>query len=634
MTDAERSPKPATDHTRRLNEASGAVLSLDDPGDFERANRGLLAQHPTGVIDGGGHRAWDIGAHDFIRESEEAPPSVNPSLWRQGRLNAVHGLFEVADGVWQARGYDISNITFIDGRDGWVIIDPLTTSATARACLDLANSVLGERRVSSVIYTHSHADHFGGILGVTTNEEVDAGNVRIIAPEGFLREAVSENVIAGPAMLRRAGYMFGPLLEPGPFGHVDSGLGKGVPKANSALIAPTEEVAVTGTELDVDGVRIVFQNTPGGEAPAEMNFLFPEKRLLCMAENCTHTMHNLYTPRGAQVRDALGWSKYINEAIELFISQTDVLFASHHWPRFGHEDSREFLVRQRDLYRWLHDQTMRLANHGFTSLEIAEQLELPDCFAVNGHTRQYYGTVSHNSKAVYQRYLGWFDANPANLQPHPPVEAGRRYVEFMGGADEVVRKARVAFDEGDYRWVAQVVNHVVFAHPDHHEARMLQADALEQLGYQAESGPWRNFYLTGAMELRHGVKVPGRATSRGMTSALTIEQIFDAIAVRLDATKVVGLKATVNWRFTDVDENHLMGLDHCALHHTAGRLADDADVTLTLTKVVLGDLLTGQTNFAEASESGDLVVDGDLGALLAIFGNLDTFDGSFAIVEP
>ena len=399
------------------------------------------------------------------------------------------------------------------------------------------------------------------------------------------------------------------------------------------MIAPTEEILVTGTELDVDGIRVVFQNTPGGEAPAEMNFLFPDMRVLCMAENCTHTMHNILTPRGAQVRDALGWSKYINEAMELYIDHTDTLFATHHWPRWGQDDAREFLVKQRDVYRWLHDQTMRLANHGFTAPEIAEQLQLPECFAAQGHTREYYGTVNHNSKAVYQRYLGAFDGNPATLNPHPPSAAGVRYVAAMGGRDEVLRKAQSAFDEGDYRWAAQLLNHLVFADPDYEPGRLLQADTLEQLGYQAESGPWRNIYLTGALELREGVRgVGGRG--RALTTALTVEQVFDALGVHLMAERVVDQRVLINWEFTDVGEKHVLGLQNCALHHIAGRHEADADATLRLTKNLLGELLTGRATAIDAIGDGRLQIDGDVDTLLVLFGALDQFDGAFNIVEP
>ncbi len=383
----------------------------------------------------------------------------------------------------------------------------------------------------------------------------------------------------------------------------------------------------------VDGIPIIFQNTPDAEAPAEMNFLFPNHRVLCMAENCTHTMHNILTPRGALVRDCLAWSKYIHEAIELFGDRTDTLISTHHWPRFGHDDSHDFLVKQRDVYRWLHDQTLRLANHGNTPMEIAEQLSLPDCFSAQGHTREYYGTVSHNSKAIYQRYFGWFDGNPANLNPHPPEESAHKYVEAMGGGDAVVALARDAFDGGDYRWAAQLLNHAIFDDPGNEAARLLQADTFEQMGYQSESGPWRNFYLTGAKELRHPER-PVTGGGRALTSALTVAMIFDAIGVRLRADDVVGKRAILNWTLTDTGEQHVLGLENCAIHHVEGRHAEDGDATLTLTRDLLGEVLTGRADFMAAIESGDLVIDGDATAVLTIFGSLDQFSGDFEIVEP
>jgi len=626
-----RDPKPASDHTGRLNAAAGATLRFDDDGDWERATRGLVTTHATGAFEGPLGTAWDVAEYDFLRDEEQAPPSVNPSLWRQGRLNAVHGLFEVADGIWQCRGYDISNITFIAGADGWIIIDPLTTATTAGGCLELANANLGERPVTAVIYTHSHADHYGGILGVTSREAVDAGNVRILAPEGFLREAVSENLIAGPVMGRRALYQFGLLVMPGPFGHIDCGLGKTIPRALGDLVGPTEEISATGTELEVDGVRIVFQSTPGTEAPAEMNFMFPDHRTLCIAENCTHTLHNALPFRGAQVRNTLDWSKYIQEAIELFVDDTDTIFSTHNWPRFGPADARRYLEQQRDLYRWLHDQSVRLMNHGHTPREIAEQLEPPECFASQSHTRGYYGTVSHNSKAVYQRYIGWYDGNPANLNPHPPEDSGTRYVDAMGGADAVVAKARSAFDEGDYRWVVELLNHVVFADPGHEDARLLQADAYEQLGYQAESGPWRDSYLMGAMELRTGMKGLGLGLG-AVSDELSVEMLFDLVGIRLDDAAVVGQAATINWRFTDVDEDHALGLDNCALHHRPGRHDADADVTISTTKARLADLLRGDIDVDALLAHS--TIDGDDGPLRTIFGSLDSFSGIFGIVEP
>ncbi|MCP3913359.1 MAG: MBL fold metallo-hydrolase [Actinomycetia bacterium] len=628
-------PKPASPATAASNQGIASRLPLSDRADFERAERGLVAHHPTGLIENDrGRTVWDTSAHDFQRDGAPAPDTVNPNLWRQAQLNTIHGLFEVTEGVWQVRGYDLSNITFVAGDTGWVIIDPLTAEETATAALELANETLGARPVRAVIYTHSHIDHFGGVRGVVSDDDVAAGRVRIIAPEHFMREAVSENAIAGPAMIRRASYMYGGTLPASPTGHIDCGLGKRTPLGTVGLIAPTEEITATGTELTVDGIRLVFQLTPEAEAPAEMNFHFPGKRLLCMAENCTHNMHNLYTPRGAQVRDALAWSKYINEAIELFAADTDILFASHHWPRWGSADARTFLENQRDLYRWLHDQTMRLANHGLTPLEIAEELDRPDELDAEFHTHGYYGTVSHNVKAVYQRYLGWFDANPAHLQPHPPVEAGHRYVELAGGADALLTAARRAFDAGDYRWVAELVNHLVFAEPDNEEARELQADTLEQLGYQAESGPWRNFYLTGARELRHGPPDLDPARPGGFLAALTTEQIFDLFGVRLNADAVAGQYAVINWRFPDTDENHVLGLRNRALHHRAGVIDPSAHASITLDRTTLDEIVLGATTAAEAIGGGAITIEGDADALLAVLGNLDQFQRGFPIVTP
>ena len=632
MSDDPRQPKPASAHTAAVNAAHAAALHLDDVGDLERATRGLIAQHETGLIDGPIGPAWNTADWDFLRAREEAPPTVHPSLWRHGRLNAIHGLFEVADGVWQARGYDISNITFVKGDDGWVIIDPLTASFTARACLDLANATLGERPVTAVIYTHSHADHYGGILGVTDHEAVARGDVRILAPEGFMREAVSENIIAGTAMGRRAFYQFGILLPMSPTGHIDCGLGKGIPRAASDLLAPTEEISLTGTELVIDGVRVVFQNTPGTEAPAEMNFMFPDHGALCIAENCTHTMHNALPFRGAQARDTLGWSKYIQEAIDLFGDGMEVVFSTHNWPRFGNDDARRYLEQQRDMYRWLHDQTMRRANHGMTPREIAEDLVLPACFAAQGHTRGYYGTVSHNSKAVYQRYLGWYDGNPANLHPHTPEHSGARYVAAMGGAERVLELARAAFGEGDYRWVCELLNHLVFAEPANEAARLLQADSFEQLAYQAESGPWRDSYLMGAMELRTGSKGLGVGI-RALTDELDVTMLLDVVGVRLMAEQLEGVRVEMNWHFADVDEDHVIGIDNCAIHHRPGGREEEADANVRATKAQLAAVLRGELDVDGFLAAEGVSVD-DPAPVRTLLGALDSFTGIFGIVEP
>ncbi|MDE0136862.1 MAG: MBL fold metallo-hydrolase [Acidimicrobiaceae bacterium] len=617
-------PRAPTEFTVAAN--SAATISFDDPGDFERASRGLVAQLDDGRVTLGDHVVFDVARHAFVSESDSAPPSVHPSLWRQARLNVHHGLFEVADGVWQVRGYDIANITFLAGTDGWLIIDPLTNAPAAAAALDLANRTLGSRPVNSIIYTHSHADHFGGVLGVTDADAVAAGDVQIVAPDGFLEEVVSEFVIAGPIMGRRAAYQFGPLLPPGPLGHVDCGLGSTMGLARSDLIAPTDTIYKTGEERVLSGIRIVFQNTPDAEAPAEMNFFFPDKNLLCMAENCTHTLHNLYPIRGAQTRDALAWSKYIGEAMDMWADDTDVMFASHHWPRFGNADVRAFLTMQRDVYRWMHDQTMRLANQGLRPTEIAARLRLPAEFD-QSHVQGYYGTVSHNCRSVYNRYLGWYDGNPANLDPLPPVEAGTNYVEFMGGADAVLAKARESFERGEYRWVAQVVNHLVFADPANAEARSLQAEALEQLGYQSESATWRNAYLMGAKELREGSPDWGRVPTRDMSQAMRPEHLFDVIGVRFDPDAFTAGPVTFNFRFTDLDEDHVLGVGRSAIHHRHDAVDAGAAASVRTDRAAFVAAL----NDAGALDGVEIV--GDRALLQALFASLTVFTTA-PLIEP
>ncbi len=647
--DSVRQPKPASNFTAAANAGVHDHLDFRDRSDFERASRGLLARLDPPVINGpNGAALWDLGQFAFL--DADCPPSVNPSLWRQAQLNATHGLFEVCDGIYQVRGYDLSNIGFVRTDSGWIVIDPLTVAETAAAARALVDTHFGVRPIHAIIYTHSHTDHYGGIRGIVSDAEIDSGTVRLIAPEGFLEAAISENVVAGPAMTRRAMYMYGVLLPKGVLGHVDAGLGKGVPIGSGGLIAPTESIDATGTELMIDGVRIEFQLTPGTEAPAEMNFYFPDYRAVCMAENCTATLHNVYTPRGAEIRDALGWSRYINQALESFLERSDVAFASHHWPRWGTADIESWLTGQRDVYRYLHDETMRMANHGMTALEIAEELRLPPEIGSEFFNRDYYGTVSHNVKAIYQRYLGWFDANPANLHPLPPVEAAKRLVMYMGGADAVLERAAADFAAGEYRWVAQVVNNVVFADPTNEAARLLQADALEQLGYQAESGPWRSFYLTGAQELRNGTpSAPGlRGTARiDVMRAMTPEMVLDNCAVKLNGLEVVATGTRLSFDITFVntgegsgdvssDVSYRVVVANGVLSYGHRRVgAADAVIRTSVESLVklTSEASTIDAELAATAVSG-FTLQGTQAAFQRFIDLLDQFDLFFPIIEP
>ncbi|MGW0908547.1 alkyl/aryl-sulfatase [Streptomyces sp. NPDC002853] len=626
--------KPAASGIVDANEAALRRLPFDDTRDLDDARRGFLGTAADPVIrDDAGRAVWELDAYSFLDKG--CPDSANPSLWRQSRLCAEHGLFEVAEGIYQVRGFDLSNVTFVEGETGVFVIDPLLGVPNAAAALALYREHRGDRSVVGVLYTHSHADHFGGVKGVVTQEEV-AGDLPIYAPRGFMEHAISENVLAGTAMNRRAAYMYGAALPKGERGQIGAGLGQTLSTGVVSLIAPTVEITHTSQTATVDGIRMVFQLTPGTEAPAELNIHFPDRRALCMAENATHTLHNLLTLRGAEVRDPHEWARYLTQAVDLFVDDSDVAFASHHWPVWGRELVEAFLTEQRDLYAYVHDQTLRMLNQGLTPLEIAERMEMPPSLERAWHTHGYYGSVSHNTKAVYQRYLGWFDGNPAHLWEHPPVEAAERYVRFMGGADEVLRRARVSFDEGDYRWVAQVVNHVVFAEPDNAEARALQADALEQLGYGSENGTWRDFFLTGALELRHGsVGTPTSTTSPDILGALTLDQLLDSMAIRVDGPASWDADITVRWLLTSGDVV-TMWLRNGVLTHVAGRGAASVspDVEITLDERVLRAVLLGTLPPADLPGRGGATVTGDLGKLLELLGHLDAPDPDFAVVTP
>jgi len=629
-------PKEATPITRAHNRAVLDALPFGDTRDFEDARRGFLGTLPEVEIKNDqGRVVWSLRDYAFLGD-EHAPPTVNPSLWRQARLNMHNGLFQVTDRIYQIRGFDISNMTLIEGDRGLIVIDPLISTEVARAGLELYRQHRGRRPVVAVIYSHSHTDHYGGVRGVVDEADVRAGAVEIIAPDRFMEEIVSENVLAGTAMIRRAQFQFGATLPKGPRGQVDAGLGKVTSRGTVTLIPPTRIVTAPIEAHRIDGIEIVFQLAPETEAPAEMHMYYPGLRALNLAENATHNLHNIYPIRGAQARDANAWAKYLNEALDRFGRDADVVFAQHHWPVWGNGRVLDYLARQRDLYKYLHDQTVRLMNHGYKAAEIAERLSLPKSLAATWHARGYYGTLSHNAKAVYQRYLGWYDANPANLNPLPPVERGRKYVEYMGGAEAAIRRAREDFAKGEYRFVAEAMSHVVFADPANADARQLGADALEQLGYAAESATWRNAYLLGALELRQGrpSTVARAPISPDVVRAMSLELFFDYLGVRLNSEKAEGRRIVINWVFSDLDRRYVLNLEHCALTWLADRRSDRADATVTLERAMLNRLVLRELPFADAVERGLVGVDGDPAKVAELFSLLDDFTLMFEVVEP
>jgi alkyl sulfatase BDS1-like metallo-beta-lactamase superfamily hydrolase len=598
---------------------------LDDRTDFEEAERGYIATlDPCRVTSADGVTVWDLSAYDFL--GGDRPETVHPSLWRQARLVAKHGLFEVTPGVYQIRGFDLSNMTLLEGDTGVIVVDPLISAEVAAAGLALYRTHRGDRPVTGVVYTHSHLDHFGGVAGVLPD---GAGEVPILAPEGFLEHAASENVYAGTAMSRRGRYQAGSALAAGPTGQVSVGLGIASSSGSVGLLTPTVDIVATGQEVTVDGVRMVFQLTPGTEAPAEMNFLLPDHRALCMAENATHVLHNVLTLRGAVVRDARIWAHYINEALDLFADQIDVVFASHHWPTWGAERIVRYLSEQRDMYAYLHDQTLRMMNQGATGVEIAEDLTLPPALEQAWHVRGYYGSVSHNVKAIYQRYMGWFDGNPSSLWQHPPRAAASRYVEVMGGVAAVVTTAKEYAVRGDLRFAAELLKHAVFADPDHDPARIALAEVYERLGFGAENAIWRNFFLTGALELREGVQAPARANlGTGMAAALTVQQLLTTVAVRVNGPRAAVEHLTIDWMFTDVNTTLRTELSNGALIISENpRRKVAVDLAVTLTKPQLVGILGG-VGLAGIDHEGDPH------ALSRLLAALEDPDPAFAIVTP
>ncbi|PYN74367.1 MAG: hypothetical protein DMD97_17530 [Candidatus Rokuibacteriota bacterium] len=626
----------ATPITIAQNQAVLDALPFGDTQDFDDARRGFLGSLPEVEIkNADGRVVWSLREYAFLSE-EGAPPTVNPSLWRQARLNMGHGLFRVTERIYQIRGFDISNMTVIEGDRGIVVIDPLMSTEVARASLELYMQHRGRRPVTALVYTHSHVDHYGGVRGVVDEEDVRAGRVEIWAPDGFMQAAVTENVLAGTVMVRRAQFQFGTTLPKGPRGQVDAGLGKVTSRGTVTLIPPTRTIVEPIETHRLDGVEVVFQLAPETEAPAEMHMFYPELRALNLAENATHNLHNVYPIRGAQVRDANAWAKYLDEARDRFGRRADVVFAQHHWPVWDTPRILDFLARQRDLYKYLHDQTVRLMNHGYKAAEIAERLALPRSLAGTWHARGYYGTLSHNAKSVYQRYIGWYDANPANLNPLPPVERGRKYVEYMGGAEAAIRRAREDFARGEYRFVAEAMSHVVFADPGNVDARHLGADALEQLGYAAESATWRNAYLLGALELRQERPASGgRApVSPDVVRAMSLDLFFDYLAVRLDGKRAEGRRLVIDWVFADLGQRYALNLENCALTYLADRRSERPDATVTLERAVLTRLLLRELAVPDAVAKGLITIDGDASAVADLFGLLDDFTLMFEVIEP
>jgi len=624
----------ASEFTIASNKTFADNLDLDNQQDFKDARRGMIAEAPnTALISKSGVQVWDAGAYDFIQG--EAPDTVNPSLWRQAKLNNIRGLFKVDEGIYQLRGFDLANTSLIKGDTGWILVDPLTTMETTEAAMAFAEQHLGDIKLTGVIFTHSHIDHFGGVRSLINSQQAADNNVPIIAPAGFMEESTSENIIAGPAMTRRGVYMFGNSLPRSAEGHVDAGLGKQVIYGSTSILQPTLVIDQPEMALSIDGVEFEFYNMPGSEAPAELTFYLPEHKAFCGAEVLSHVMHNVLTLRGAKVRDALLWSDYIGQSIDR-LDQVEVFFNSHHWPTWGHDRIITQMEQQQDMYKFTHDQTVRLANLGYTPSEIAERLKLPKSLAGNFHLRGYYGTLSHNSKAVYQHYFGWYQGNPAQLNPLPPEQSSVRYVEFMGGAEAILHKASESMQRGEYRWVAEVLNHLVFAQPDNDAALQMLAYAYRQLGYQAESGPWRDIYLSGALELqsesREQFYDPGLA--RAFVQQVPLMQFMKALSVRLDAEKAEAELLVINVLFTDQQQNFVLTVRNSVLHYQQLPAANNADASIALTKNLFVDLLLGQVGIQQLLTTDELQVDGSVLKLLKFFSLLGEINDNFNIVTP
>ena len=629
----------ATTITAEANAEWYEKLDFSDRREFANAERGWLDNAEGRIINGDDNRsAWNLQSYGDL--NRDAPDTVNPSLWRNTQLNAKAGLFEVCDGIYQVRGFDMANTTFIRTDHGWIVFDVLMCKENMKAAKELMENRFGPLDIKAVLYSHSHVDHFGGVEGVITREQVaDAklslkkqlasSKTLVLAPAGFLKHAISENVYAGIAMARRAQFQYGTVLDKGEKGALSVGIGMGQSTGTVALIAPTYEIGEDVPKLTIDGLEIEFQLTPGTEAPAEMNAYFPKYRALWMAENCTGTLHNLYTLRGAEVRDANDWAKYIIEADQRFCDKTDVVFQSHNWPHWG-EEIHDYLLNTAAIYKFIHDQTLHYMNQGYTSNEISAMLTLPEKLEKVWYTRPYYGTLAHNAKAVYQKYLGWYDANPVNLNPLPPSDTAKKLVEYLGSTDAVLRKARKDFEKGDYQWVAQITKELVFADPSNQKARNLCADALEQLGYQAESGAWRNAYLMGAAELRKGNLSGLARTANGLGTAMkemTVDMLLDYIAILTDANAAQNDDVTLNLIVTDVNEKFYVTRKNGILLSYSGENRPDAQATVTCKRLQLLALMQGQ-------QAGQVQVSGDATALKRLLAYASKFEKTFNVIEP
>ena len=628
-------PKPATDFTRKANEAVYKQLDFADSTDWIFASKGFIATIDSGIVKGTGDRvAVNTNNYSFIKD--KSPATVNPALWRHAQLNDINGLFKITDGVYEVRGIDVANIIFIQTNTGYIVLDLLSSADAAKAAFNLVKKYVGDRPVLAVISTHSHGDHYGGIEGIASKEDIASGKVQYIVPKGFYQEAVSESVLLGNAMRRRANYQFGTKLPFNENGQIDAGLGKFFSGFSTSLLPPNKEISTTGETVDIDGVKLVFQLTPSTEAPAEFMVYYPAKRIFFPAEIVTNTLHNILTPRGAKTRDTKAWSHYIDEAIDLFGDSTDIVVPSHTWPTYGHTQSIELLEKQRDLYKYIHDQTIHLANKGMNKEEIAEAIKLPDETGKPWYNQDFYGTVKHNSKAVYQFYLGWWDGNPADYNPLPQVEAARKYVEWMGGEDAVLKKAVESYNKGEYRWVAEVLKHVVFANPSNQKAKALEADALEQMGYQSESGIWRDLYLSGAKELREGVTAtpaPPNAIAR-LYNSLTPEALFDYLSIAIDGEKVKGKELSLRFIFPESQKNILVYLKNGVLHQSAIKGNEKADFTLTASKQKLAELLSNPDKASDILASAGVTYQGNPSKLKELISYVEPFNPDWNIVTP